>query len=275
MSLGLKNVVITGGEPLMRDDLPDILEKLSGRGLRLILCTNGMLLRRCREEVLKRFDGIVVSLDSHESATYRALRGVDAFDEVIAGIATIAEGGRRVTVAHALQKGNILRLAEFIEFAKGLPVDSVSARPLDAYSSGFGSEYGQLPIRNGLLPAADEMAGFPKVLARIEKEFSAELASGFITPDIEGLQRIHAYFLAESDDSFPKTHCNAHFSSCVIEPNGDVKPCFFAQPFANIHGASAGGWKRLLNSDHARGARKSLNDRSLICRQCAFPYISL
>jgi radical SAM protein with 4Fe4S-binding SPASM domain len=275
MRLGLKNLVITGGEPLMHADLFDIAGRLSGRGLRLFLCTNGMLLRRRREEVLKHFHSVVVSLDSHEPSSYEAIRGVDAFDEVVSGITSIMEGGMRVSIAHTLQKGNILHLAEFIGFTKGLGVDSVSVRPLDAYSLGFGTEYGQLSVRSDLLPSEDDMAGFPKALAQVQGEFSAELASGFITPDIRGLARMRDYFLAKTDDSFPKTRCNAPFSSCVIESNGDVKPCFFSEPFANVHGMPVADVKRFLNSDRARGTREGLKGQSGICRRCAYPYIGL
>lgn len=273
--LGLKNVVITGGEPLIHDDLSGILARLSGRGLRLILCTNGMLLRRRREEVLKRFDSVVVSLDSHEPLSYETIRGVDAFDEVVSGIASITKEGMRVSIAHTLQRGNILHLAEFISFAKGLDIDSVSVRPIDAYSEGFGSEFGQLPVRSGLLPSVDELSEFPKVLARIEENFPADIASGFITPNIEGLRRIRDYLLAKTDDSFPKTRCNAPFSSCVIESNGDVKPCFFSEPFANVHTMPQADMKRFINSDRARGVREALKGQSGICRRCAYPYIWL
>jgi radical SAM protein with 4Fe4S-binding SPASM domain len=273
--LGLKNVVISGGEPLMRSDLSDVLGRLSGRGLRFFLCTNGMLLRNRRDEVLKHFDSVVVSLDSHEPLSYKAIRGVDAFDEVVSGITSVLEGGMRVTIAHTLQKWNILHLAEFIGFAKGLGVDSVSVRPLDAYSAGFGSEYGQLSVRNGLLPSADEMAGFPDELAKVQTGFSAELSSGFITPDIRGLRRIGDYLLAKTDDSFPEMRCFATFSSCVIESNGDVKPCFFSEPFANVHSMPMSDGKRLINSDRARRVRKGLKAQCGICRKCAFPYIWL
>jgi radical SAM protein with 4Fe4S-binding SPASM domain len=272
--LGLRNVVITGGEPLMREDLFDVLGRLSGCGLRLILCTNGILLRRRREEVLQHFDSVVVSLDSHEPSSYEVIRGVDAFNEVVSGIASITEGGMPVTIAHTLQKGNILHLAGFIGFAKGLGVNSVSVRPLDAYSMGFGSEYGQLPIRSGLLPSENDLvAEFPKVLAQIQGDFSADLASGFITPDIVGLWRMRDYFLAKTDDSFPEMRCPAPFSSCVIESNGDVKPCFFSEPFANIHRMPVAGVKRLINSDRARKARNGLNGHAGICRRCAYPYM--
>jgi radical SAM protein with 4Fe4S-binding SPASM domain len=274
-NLRLKNVVITGGEPLMRDDLSDVMGRLSDRGFRLILCTNGMLLRSRREEVLKYFDSVVVSLDSHEPSSYKAIRGIDAFDEVVSGIASIMEGGMQVSIAHTLQKGNILHLAEFIGFAKRLGVDSVSVRPIDAYSAGFGSEYGQLPVRSGLLPAEEELIEFLKVLAQVQKDFSADLASGFITPDIRGLGRMRDYFLATTEDSFPRTRCDAPFSSCVIEFNGDVKPCFFSEPFANVNGMPAADVKRVMNSDRARRAREGLKGQSGICRRCAYPYIWL
>jgi radical SAM protein with 4Fe4S-binding SPASM domain len=274
-SLGLKNVVITGGEPLLREDLSDILSRLANHGFRLFLCTNGILLRQRREEILKYFDGVVVSLDSHEPLSYKTIRGVDAFDEVVSGIASIREGGMRVAVAHTLQKGNIPHLVEFIGFAKGLGVDSVSIRPLDAYSRGFGSEYGQLHVRSSLLPSEDEIVAFAKVLARVQKDFSADLASGFITPNIKGLWRIRDYLQAQTDDSFPKIQCNAPFSSCVIESNGDIKPCFFSESFANIHQKPISELKRLMNSDRARAVRERLKGQSGICRRCAYPHIWL
>jgi MoaA/NifB/PqqE/SkfB family radical SAM enzyme len=273
--LGLKNVIISGGEPLMRDDLFGILGRLSGSGLEFILCTNGMLLRDHQDAVLKHFDGVVVSLDSHEPSSYEAIRGVDAFDEVISGITSMVQGGMRVTLAHTLQKRNILSLAEFIGFAKGLGVYSLSVRPLDAYSEGFGSEYGQLPIRNGLLPSADDLAQFPDVLKRIQEKFPADLASGFITPGVRGLEKMRDYFLAKTIDSFPDTWCPAPHSSCVIEANGDVKACFFSKPFGSVHRMSAAGWKKFINSDLARRAREGLKGQCDICRRCAYPYIWL
>ena len=273
---GLRYVVITGGEPLMRSDLFDVLERLSGRGLDLILCTNGILLKRRLEEVAKYFEAVVVSLDSHEPSLYEAVRGVDAFDEVVSGITAIAERGLEVTIAHTLQKGNILHLVEFIGFVKKLGVYSVSVRPVDAYSEGFGSEYGQLPIRSGLLPSEDELAGFPEILARIEEDFSADLASGFITPNVGGLGKIRDYFLAGSYDSFPKIRCDAPFSSCVIESNGDVKPCFFSESFANVNGLPPADVKGFMNADRARKAREALKGQAAgICRKCAYPYIWL
>jgi Fe-coproporphyrin III synthase len=273
--LGLKNVIISGGEPLMREDLSGVLGRLSGRNHELILCTNGILLRRHRDEVLKHFDGVVVSLDSHEPSSYRAIRGVDAFDEVISGITSIVQGGMEVTLAHTLQKGNILHLSEFIRFAKGLGVYSISLRPLDAYSEGFGSEYGQLPIRNNLLPSEDDLAKFSKVLEQVQRGFPADLASGFISPDIKGLSKMRDYFLAKTDNSFPKARCPAPFSSCVIEANGDIKACFFSEPFGNVHNMPTADWKKFINSDRARKARKGLKGEYNICRKCAYPYIWL
>ena len=258
----------------MRDDLSDILDRLSSRGMRLFLCTNGILLRRRREEVLKYFDSVIVSLDSHDPSSYKTLRGVDAFDEVVSGISPIKEGGMRVVIAHTLQKVNILHLAEFIAFAKGLGVDAVSVRPLDAYSMGFGSEHGQLPVRKTLLPSEEDLVEFSNVLKQVDEQFSEELASGFITPDIKGLWKIRDYFLAKTGDSFPKMRCNAPFHSCVIESNGDVKHCFFAEPFANINRMPVADKKRFLNSDRARKARKAFNDTD-ICIRCAFPHIRL
>ncbi len=274
--LGLKYLVITGGEPLLREDLFEMLRGVPRDGFQLILCTNGILLERYGKEAAECFDGIVVSLDSHDSSMYKIIRGVDAFDDVVKGIAAvIRSGAKSVAIAHTLQKTNILHLADFIGFAKRIGVAAVSVRPVDAYSAGFGSEYAQPPGRNNLLPTPDMLDRFSEVIKHIKENFYSELESGFVTPGIKGLLKIKEYFLAKREDSFPIMRCNAPFSSCVIECNGDVKPCFFSKPFGNVYDIKEKNMVRNINSDSASEIRKALDCRSDICTKCAYPYIWL
>ena len=94
---GVEKIRVTGGEPLVRRDLPLLIEQLAALdGLRdLTLTTNGALLpaqaRPLREAGLER---ITVSLDSLDDATFRAMNDVDVGVEVVlAGIDAARDAG--------------------------------------------------------------------------------------------------------------------------------------------------------------------------------------
>lgn len=94
---GVEKIRVTGGEPLVRRDLPLLIEQLAALdGLRdLTLTTNGALLPAqagpLREAGLER---VTVSLDSLDDATFRAMNDVDVgVDVVLAGIDAAREAG--------------------------------------------------------------------------------------------------------------------------------------------------------------------------------------
>ena len=94
---GVEKIRVTGGEPLVRRDLPLLIEQLSALdGLQdLTLTTNGALLPAqagpLREAGLER---ITVSLDSLDDATFREMNDVDVgVDVVLAGIDAARDAG--------------------------------------------------------------------------------------------------------------------------------------------------------------------------------------
>ncbi len=94
--LGVDRVRLTGGEPLVRRNLPELVAMLasSGRIRDLAMTTNGVLLsenaRALRRAGLGR---VTVSLDTLDPARFRELTRFDALDRVLAGIeAAAAEG---------------------------------------------------------------------------------------------------------------------------------------------------------------------------------------
>ena len=101
VALGAEKLRITGGEPLVRRDLPVLIAMLAairrpdGGALDLTLTTNGSALRRLavplREAGLQR---VTVSLDSLDDATFAAMNGVDfPVAKVLDGIAAAQEAG--------------------------------------------------------------------------------------------------------------------------------------------------------------------------------------
>jgi cyclic pyranopterin phosphate synthase len=97
VELGVEKIRITGGEPLLRHQLPSLIERLAAiEGLRdLTLTTNGYLLARqapaLKAAGLKR---ITVSLDSHDEAVFGRMNGRGFGSErVLAGIAAAEAAG--------------------------------------------------------------------------------------------------------------------------------------------------------------------------------------
>jgi cyclic pyranopterin phosphate synthase len=97
VSLGVEKIRLTGGEPLLRRDLPTLIEMLAAiDGLRdLTLTTNGSALaalaRPLRQAGLKR---VTVSLDALDDATFRAMNDVDfPVARVLEGIDAALEAG--------------------------------------------------------------------------------------------------------------------------------------------------------------------------------------
>jgi len=95
-SLGVDRVRLTGGEPLLRRDLPDLIEQLASRpGIAdLALTTNGVLLAdhaaRLRAAGLHR---LTISLDTLQRDRFQALARFDELPAVLAGFDAAARAG--------------------------------------------------------------------------------------------------------------------------------------------------------------------------------------
>jgi cyclic pyranopterin phosphate synthase len=120
---GIEKIRITGGEPLVRRDLPVLIEKLaalSSRGLGdldLTLTTNGALLARQASALASAgLSRVTVSLDSLDDDVFRAMNDVDfPVARVLEGIDAAAAAGLpvkvNVVVKRGLNEGSILELA--------------------------------------------------------------------------------------------------------------------------------------------------------------------
>jgi cyclic pyranopterin phosphate synthase len=124
VSLGVQKLRITGGEPLVRHDLPDLVAMLAplrtpeDKPVDIALTTNGSALPRLArplaEAGLRR---ITVSLDSLDDATFRRMNGVDfPVTRVLDGIAAAREAGLspvkvNVVLRRGFNESSILGLA--------------------------------------------------------------------------------------------------------------------------------------------------------------------
>jgi len=97
-SLGVKKLRLTGGEPLLRSDLPDLVAQLATiEGVDLALTTNGSLLEARADELVRAgLRRVTVSLDSLDEAIFRQMTDAAlAPAKVLAGIEAAARAGLR------------------------------------------------------------------------------------------------------------------------------------------------------------------------------------
>jgi GTP 3',8-cyclase len=126
VELGAEKIRITGGEPLVRRDLPVLIEmlaalrRLDGEPLDLTLTTNGSGLRRLADPLRAAgLQRVTVSLDSLDDATFAAMNGVDfPVAKVVDGIAAAREAGFapikvNMVVRRGLNESSILPMARW------------------------------------------------------------------------------------------------------------------------------------------------------------------
>jgi len=225
-ALGTQVVLLSGGEPLLNPEWREIATLLRSRDLRLWLLTSGLSLGKHAAQVAALFDSVTVSLDGTTSATYRAIRGLDAFDKVCGGIrAAVAAGipvGLRVTLQHA----NYRELPGFVTLARELGVREVSFLAVDVSNAHAFARREMSAIPLSL--TRDDLAEFGRLLDDVERRFAREFASGFIAESPARLRHLHAYFTALLGlGEFPPVRCNAPEFSAVVGVDGAVSPCFF------------------------------------------------
>uniref|UniRef100_A0A7C3YBQ9 Probable GTP 3',8-cyclase n=1 Tax=Geoglobus ahangari TaxID=113653 RepID=A0A7C3YBQ9_9EURY len=118
--LGIKKVKLTGGEPLIRKDIVEILEKLP-KFEEISMTTNGILLEKFAEELKEAgLDRVNVSLDTLDEAKYRAMTRGGDINKVLKGIESAVEVGLTpVKINMVVIKGfNVDEIDDMIEFVK-------------------------------------------------------------------------------------------------------------------------------------------------------------
>ncbi|MGC1107800.1 MAG: GTP 3',8-cyclase MoaA [Candidatus Acidiferrales bacterium] len=138
VSLGIRKIRVTGGEPLVRPGIEGFISSLRAMGVPdLSLTTNGQsLAERCDRLVAAGLNRINISLDSLDRAKFEKITRTRSFDRVIAGIdAAQASPLRPVKVNAVLVRGiNDDEVERFAEFARerDLVMRFIEFMPLDA-----------------------------------------------------------------------------------------------------------------------------------------------
>jgi cyclic pyranopterin phosphate synthase len=171
LELGIRKIRITGGEPLLREDIVPVVGDLARLPdlQRLVMTTNGQRLAHLARDLRRAgLHGVNVSVDSLRPRRYAEITGGGRLDRCRAGIQAALDCGLRVKLNVVLMNGinddevlDFARLAQghplevrFIEYMPtgGAAADPALTLPTDQVLSTLAREYGLEPLAAELHP---------------------------------------------------------------------------------------------------------------------------
>jgi Fe-coproporphyrin III synthase len=268
--LGVRQVVLTGGEPLLHSDLAALCNFFRQENIRLTLLTTGLLLFKRAHDVSTLFDEVIVSMDGPREIHDAIRRVPGAFDLIAKGVAAI-HGQRpdiRIASRTTIQKSNHRHLRATVTAAKAIGFDSISFLAADLTSQAFNRPLvwpGDRQDEIALTVA--EVAALRDEIAQLLLEHAEDIRRKFIAETPEKLRRIIDRFRAHLGQVVSESPiCNAPWVSSVVEVDGSVRPCFFHRSIGNLNSSTL---EEVINGEAARVFRQSLRmSENPTCRRC-------
>jgi len=220
-AIGIPHVVFTGGEPTLRDDLPELIAHAEHNGQITGLNTNARRLSQpgyVHQLVQAGLDHVQITLESHDAAIHDAIVGArGAWQQTVAGLRNALATRLYVMTNTTLLQQNSPQLAETLDFLAEVGVPTLGLNAL--IYAGRGKTVGS-GLPEEALPPLLEMAR-----QHIE-------AHG---------QRLIWYTPTQYCRFDPMTlelgikGCTAALYNMCVEPNGSVIPCqSYYQPVGNL-----------------------------------------
>ncbi len=132
VAAGARGVHFSGGEPLLRAGLLELLEESSGMVFTTLATNATLLSKSTAAQLVKMGISVQVSLDGPDTASHNAIRGEQAYERAWRGIEALQENGigGRLALNLTLMQHNIERLSEMIELAKQHGITGIRFTPL-------------------------------------------------------------------------------------------------------------------------------------------------
>jgi Fe-coproporphyrin III synthase len=124
---GVPVLLLSGGEPLVREDLPELAAYAVERGMRAVISTNGTLIPPKTAEVLKSIglSYVGISLDGMEAVNDR-FRGVPgAFNRALEGIRNCQAAGIKVGLRFTINRANVEEIPKIFSLMEEMAIPRV------------------------------------------------------------------------------------------------------------------------------------------------------
>ncbi|KSW11774.1 radical SAM protein [Pyrodictium occultum] len=227
VEIGIPLVVVTGGEPLVREDFWEIMEPMANkRRPKLSLSTNGTLITRDVAEKLASYGFVYVgiSIDSIKPEWHDKFRGVPgAFEATVKGIKNSIDAGLDVGIRTTITRYNVKEVPEILRWAHDMGIKRVSLYLLDTVGRGTWIK--------DWLPTHEQLKWLADTLIDEARKYADSLEILIVRGQFLGIYI--ADKLAKSNEEFADyikmldAQGNCGRKSISIYPEGTVKPCQF------------------------------------------------
>jgi MoaA/NifB/PqqE/SkfB family radical SAM enzyme len=256
--LGCGKIHLSGGEPLLREDLFELIEYMVAKGMRVNLTTNGTLLTREKAERLATsgVKSISVSIDSPEARIHDRIRGKGAWKRTIKGLRNLR---RANTVISRTNYESLAALPDLAHEAGAnaltlIPVDDpegkllLNKRRIRDYNERIAPAIASRGLECGLLDSEREAYPFGIKKAEIEQGKKGWYALGL----------------------YDEQPCYAPWTHALITPNARIYACCMTRgmprPLGNLLEAP---FTAVWQGEAYRAFRARMNGAPLeICRHC-------
>ncbi len=268
--LGVRQVVLTGGEPLLHRNFEGLCLFLRDCGVRTTLLTTGLLLAKRAEIVSSLIDEIIVSLDGPEEVHDQVRRVKGAFHLIETGVHEIRKRQPALSI-HArstVQKANHACLRQTVASARRLSFDSISFLAADVTSQAFNRQLIWPGARQGqVVLTPPEVQILEREIEALIEENATDIDARYIVESREKLRHLVRRFREQLGELPPRAPlCNAPWVSTVMEVDGSIRPCFFHDKVGNALDSSL---EEAVNGERALEFRASLNvEDDPTCQRC-------
>jgi PqqA peptide cyclase len=218
--LGVLQSHFSGGEPLLRRDLVELVGHASSLGMYTNLVTSAIGLSRPRAHALREagLDHVQVSIPADEPVLSDRLAGISSFDKKIEAARLVKELGWPLTLNVVLHRQNIDRVEAILGWVEELGADRVELANTQYYGWALAN-------RSALLPSREQLENAEKVTRAFRERLRDRTDVIYVIPD---------YY-----SRYPKP-CMGGWGDrqLVIGPEGNAWPCLSAHelplPKANV-----------------------------------------
>lgn len=223
--VGVLQVDFTGGEPLMRPDILELIRAVRAAGLYVNLISSGLPLDESRLEALVQagLDHFQLSFQGAREETANEISGTKAHAHKLRVLDWLKRHRVAVTLNFVIHRRNIDQLTEMLALAESSSATRVEFAHVQYYGWAFAN-------RDALLPTREQLTYSIEFLKSAQERLAGKIRVEYVVPD---------YYA-----KYPKP-CMGGWGRklMLITPNGDALPCHAARvipglSFENVKNSS-------------------------------------
>jgi PqqA peptide cyclase len=218
--LGVLQLALTGGEPMLRRDLVELCVAARNAGLYSSLITAGTLFTRERAKALKSagLDHVQISIQSPDAEDNDRIAGNRSFQRKIAAARVAKELDFPLTINSVLHRQNLDRIEELLDLALDLGAQRLELANTQYYGWAAANQ-------DALLPLREQLRRGEEAVQRFRERAGSAVDVLWVLPDLF--------------EELPKP-CMGGWgrTAMVVAPSGDVLPCQAASTIPGLQFAN-------------------------------------